>query len=240
MFIKYGNFQHPANEATLLRFEQIPRFSHRGERYESLYRFTVEGEFCCLNSQAAIHARISSLIAAYAFDEQDIGLYHDDGTATNHVLLNAPSVSGVKIVERSWPHGDMADEYATTRRFKIVAEAVYLEPDSGLLFFQETISREGDTGPQFRLVPRLNAPPLFVPIVTVTSTRVIQSGRAVGLSSYPLLIPLPIWPAWYQGSLSRVDEIGPAWRGNGFTHFERRWQYVHESPVPLIGVPNAA
>ncbi len=94
MIYKLGNYTFNEVQAT---------FSQQPVRIAgSLVRLTVlmNKVKCKLraDSQAALDAMIAGAKAAITGGEGDAGLYLDDGTPTQHIILNANTLDGIKLV----------------------------------------------------------------------------------------------------------------------------------------------
>jgi len=241
MFFRYGPYQHPDDEVLLQSFEQIPVRSPRGTRREVLSRMRVTGDIIA-TGQDAIAARIDELVLAYAEDYRDAALYHDDGTITRHALLNnvVQNATGVQITHRSWPRGDPA-EYATYRHFSIGFQARYTELDSDLMEYRESVRKMGSGGPMYGFVTMSSGPPRRQTIADQTPVRIIQSGYAVGYSTYPLVyVPGPLYPDLEFVHLREVGIVTPSFAGQRWTDYTVSWRYEMASPVNVNPVPNLA
>lgn len=238
MYWRYGAHRHPDNEVNLVSFQQFPVFSPRGERRTARYRATIMGELQ-YSSQATLTTKINELINAYAYDGNDAGLFQDDGTLTNHHLLNTAScVSGVRVMYRDWPQGDPA-EYATKRTFRVILEAEYLEPDSQITEFEETLIFQSDGGPHVEVYDVKRGPPIAVELARRTAQRIIQSGKIVGLQGYPLgVMPGPLFPA-NEHRHSRIVRVGsPRKYGNLYLDYPISYQYRFSLATPVNAFPN--
>lgn len=241
MFFKYGGYQHPDNEARLMAFIVRPNHSQRGKRLTTTYEMHIQIEVNIPNSlagattaQAQTHlaGRISEIIDAYQEDYKDAAFCHDDGSLTRHSLVNADSLSGVRVTHRTWPKGD-GDEYATTRTGYVVLQADYLTPNSQLVLFQEFVRNIGTGGPRWRIQDLEVGNPIVVPLNQRTHQRVIQTGMAVGLQGYVLDYMIPLWPQFEHLDLREVSPATPRANGQGYTHYPISWTFH-------MSLPNAA
>lgn len=239
MYWKYGNYQHPDAEVNLARMIIRPRMSRRGLRREMDYEFHCQGELHvtpgtvdAATCQADLHAKITALATAYSYDYQDAGLYHSDGTPTLHFLQSShPSnLTGNHVLYRNWPIGG-PEEYATCRTFGVGIGATFLDADSQIEAFQETVSVIGTGGPEFEVVECQDG--LYVDQIIPQSKRfVIQEGYAIGISGYPLVQPPPLLPDYEHVRQRRVTSCGGRFRGQGYSDYTIRWRYVFETPAP--------
>lgn len=239
MYLQYGSYQHPQDEALLQSFEVIPRLSRRNRRMETLYRMRVTGERKA-SGQAAITSSIQELVNAYSDDGQSVALFQDDGTITNHALIQTDpnNVSGVKIVQRSWPRGDPG-EYATYRRFAITFEAVFRELESELLEYRERTRIIGNGGASVSVFPVSTGPPRVQQIAERTPVLLIQEGFAVGYDGFPeAYVPGPLYPALVLNPRVRLVRHSPRFKGRKFAEYAVHWSYQMMAPQFIDAVPN--
>jgi len=153
MYVKYDAYEHATNAASVI-FEAFPiRSPLRGRRYAVRYRMTVQGEL--LECDGDLDTQIDTLVTAYAVDRKTLGLYHDDDSATRHLLSHTDPnlVEGPYVLYRSWPRGDLA-EYAAFRTYKIIMEAIYdfseiVDPTCQIIEYTERIEYFGTGGPSW-------------------------------------------------------------------------------------------
>jgi hypothetical protein len=232
MFCRYGAYTHSDNEVNLVSFSHRVIHSDRGR--PGVVRKTAKLEGVLIAStQANIKSAIQSLQAAYTLQGRDWGLYHDNGTASPHILVNADSLSGVRVVELSFPKGDGA-EYATQRTYSITLEATYAASNEALHSFSETLSIQGDGGPRFVVIPVLNGPPQKQITHQATPVTAQQTGQAVGMFAYPSPAP-PIFPFAEKRERRTIATQAPRSEGNQFVLWPISWSYYFESPTPLSG-----
>lgn len=245
MYLKYGGYQHPDNEARLMAFIVKPGYSQRGKRLTTVYEMHVQIEICLplsmagattAEAQSHINDRIVELISVYENNYQDVSFHHDDGTKTRHSLDNANSLTGVRITHRTWPKGD-GDEYATTRTGYVVFQAEYLTPDSQIVLFREVVRNIGTGGPRWRVQELETGNPIVVPLNQRTAQRVIQSGVAVGLQGYVLDYMIPLWPQFEHLDLREVSPATPRANGQGYTHFPISWTFHMTLPAAANNFP---
>jgi hypothetical protein len=236
MFVKIGSYSHPANEVDEFVVNQQVVRNQRNRRQHVTKRLTLGGVLNA-STQADIRTAIRELETAYARDDKSVGLYHDDGSASPHVLDSSKSIGGVRIVSVEYPSTDGA-EYATGRTFRIVAEADYLDEQfDQLIAWQESLSFIGNCGPRDVHKLTLNGPPQKQTVHQRTVQTVTQRGSAVGFQGWPF-VPSPLFPAALKNDQVQVEYVSPTANGNGFTNYPANWSYVFESAVPLAGRPN--
>jgi hypothetical protein len=227
LHITYGSHSHPTAEANLVQFDAIERRSPRGHRIETTYRAHVVGELI-YDGQGNLHPRIAELIAAYGIPNQSFTFRHDDGTPTSHRIPSDAedpnNITGVRIIHRNWPKGDPA-EYATLRTFYLVVEATFRDPEDGvvspLVDFHQSVESVGIAGIRRRWIEYDVGSAEEQLVNQLTTQRLIQSGYAVGYSSWPTP-PGPLFPDNELTDLRRV---------------RTDWSYVMESPTFQTGEP---
>jgi hypothetical protein len=237
MYCVYGGHRHPDNEVNLVNFEVIPQYSERGTKYASLHRVHLQGELIYTGQENLSNA-ISGLINGYADNNQTFCMYRDDGTQTPHRLIqdHDDNLSGVKVVHRSWPKGDPA-EYATTRTFSIVLQALYRDVESEILECRETLQFIGDGGPKWEWVKSPLGSHYQQTIFTGDTQKIIQSGRKVGLSGWPTKFE-PILPTWEHRELRQIRMMEPIFAGRQYRNYGIAWTYVMEPPPGISATPN--
>jgi hypothetical protein len=225
MFARYGNFQHPANEVNIARMDVRARYSPRLLRTSLIFTIYLEGELLA-DTQATINDKIVALANAYSVDGLDFGFYRDDGTVTSHRLpSNDPaSITGVRVINRSWPQGDAA-EFAVKRTFAITLQAEYTSADSQLWAWQESVEFIGNCGPRFEVIETYEGP-IVQQLALRTSMKIIQSGSAIGYAGY-VMPPGPLLPGIEHQEQRRVS-LGSAKRqGRLALFYPSSWVYTH-------------
>ena len=235
MQLSYAGIALAANAATVAISREAV-LNMAGVPYEYRERWDVQAQVFG-DDQAALKVAINDVVTAFSIQGGDLLLYHNDGTTlSSHTLVNAATLSGVRVVSGpSFPQGQGA-EYATYRTFNVALEAEFPATlFDGLIEFEETLAFEGG-GPLFTHLQPVNGPPQKQLLAEFTPFRAMQDGHAVGYLSWPLP-SLPIWP----GALVRAGSprrTSPRKRPGGFTHFPVQWRYEFESVLPLLGDPH--
>lgn len=246
MRFSYGNFTHRDNEAKLMAFYVRHRLSDRGRRVSVINEMHLQIEctlpadgtvYTTATAQAWLAGRISQIINAYANDYGDAKFYHDDGTLTRHSMLNAGSLSGVRVVQRSWPSGDGA-EYATTRTGYVVLRCEYPDVESQLYSLSEWVQSIGTGGPRWRMQDLETNRPRRYNLNQFTHQKVIQVGRATGFQGYPLSSFGPLYGPQFEHEDVRVVAPGhPRYAGNGFIMYPISWSFRFSLPIPQNSFP---
>lgn len=233
---RYGSYTHPAGEVNLTRMNVRHRLSPRGRRLSTIYTMYLQGEICA-GSQSTISQRIDELIAAYSVDYQDAALLDNSGNPTRHGLTNDDPfcISGVRVLERSWPKGGPA-EYATARTFSVTLEAEYADVESPLVAWQETLRFIGDCGPRFDVIETWGGPYPYISTLS-TAQRIVQSGVAVGFNAH-VDPPGSLFPDIEHRDRRDIELDGGKNQGRLNCYFQTRWTYYHTSGVARAGLPN--
>lgn len=232
MQVKYGQYAHEANEVKLVRFDVRPRLSPRGQRMELVYRAHLRGELKDTGGQSALTTKINALIAAYDQSYQDFIVLDNSGVQTPHSFLNSDprNVSGNRVVYRSWDGRDPA-EYVVSRSYEIVVQAIMAQPESGLLYLNETVANLG-TGGQVWSADNTFSGPQATIIYPSSWVTVVQSGTAIGYSGYPGARPPIMGSNFEHEERQRVTPGTPVFRGNGYTHYPISWHYEFSTIFP--------
>lgn len=219
---QYAGHTHPDNECNLVRVSYRTQPSSRGKRLNTVVTFYLQGEI--LDTGAALFSKVNALVNAYQGDYGNF-TYSIDGAVTHALYSNTPDcVTGVRVVDRSWSRGDGA-ELAVKRTYTITLQATYDTAESELVYWQESIHYIGNTGPRYEIIETFNGP---VSVLTAQSTaqRIIQSGKAVGYSSY-VLPPGPYAPANEHQDQREVTITGGVNLGQMSRFYTTSWQYRH-------------
>jgi len=235
VYVKYGTFQHAANEANLVSMTQRLLYSNRGEVRTTRKTLSIQAVLIA-STQATIKTAIANVESAYGSNGGDFGLYHDDNTVSTHFLDSSASISGTRVVAVNFQQGHGA-EYATQRTVSVTVEADFANTAISLLSWQETLRFSGNAGLRFVFLPVLNGVPQKQIVNQRTTMNIVQAGSAVGHLSYPDY-PSPIFP-----SAEHVDRrdrtVGPPrWNGNSFTDWPISWVHHFESAQAESGTPN--
>src|SRR5437762_1815169 len=76
MYLKYGNYQHAANEVSVV-ISKEGLFAEGGASRGLRERWNIQGRLQA-NNQAGLTAAIDALTAAYSVQAQDVGFYLDN------------------------------------------------------------------------------------------------------------------------------------------------------------------
>ena len=147
----------------------------------SLVRLTVltHNVKCKLRSdtQTGLDTLIAEAMAALRGPGGDVGLYLEDGTPTQHVIIAADTLDGIKLTSGpNFPQGAGA-EYSLFRTMDFTLVAEIKNPNLNLIQFQETFSGSGGTRPTSWLLPADGSDPISQRLVR-TPAFITQSGSA--------------------------------------------------------------
>lgn len=239
MYVRYGTITHDDGKVLLTNFTTERVLSQRGLPERTRKTATIRG-YVTGDTQSSLKTKIALVEAGYGINGQDFGLYHDDGIVSAHYMPSSTSITGVRVVGGvRWEVDNPAAEYATQRTFSVTLTADYIASDSDqLLFWYETLSIVGNGGPRNVVVETITGTPIQQTVNRRTSVRAVQSGRAIGLASYPTF-PVPLWPQYFLSDQGQTTEESPRRDGTNFVEFPISWSYQFHSPVPLFGNPNA-
>lgn len=239
MQIGYGVYRHPTYEASLVSFVSRPNLTPRGFKKSTIVTAHVQGDIVLAagEDQYDLTSKIQDLSDAYALDGYDWGLYHDDNSPTPHFLENDTSLSGTRIIYKSFPSAN-GGEYASGREFAYAVQAEYLTPESIILDYRETITHKGTTGPRRVWKQRPRQAPYYEYTHPSSTQLIIQEGYAVTLLTY-LDPPDPLAGAPYEDLTQRmIQRIGPTRHPNGFEGYTVKWRYVFESNTIIPAFPS--
>lgn len=192
-------------------------------------------------SQSALTTAIDAFAAGTATNGKNLLFYTDAGsTLSSHVLYNANTMNGVRVVGISYPKGNpgiwgSGVEYVTTRSFQITFAAEVYNPEGEIVVFHQLVRQTATGGPDFEVVEALQGPTQVQNTAQFTKAVVEQVGMAVGVSGYPAPAP-PIWPQWLKPSPCVVEFSEPMQFGAVRNiNFPVRWHYRFEAPAGQIG-----
>ncbi|MFI4875948.1 MAG: hypothetical protein ACIALR_11440 [Blastopirellula sp. JB062] len=238
MYLQFGTYTHPIGEPSLT-ISRRPVLSEGGIPVSQIATWQIQG-LITGDGQTDIDAKVAALIAAYRQTGVDAALLLSDGaTPSQHVLRDADSIGGVRVVGGpSFPDGKGA-EYATKRAFSITLEAELPvgDPAASLLSFRETLSQWGG-GRRIAWTETKLGPPRPQMTRRQTLHYATQSGSAVGYRQYPAF-PGYLFPPQYAVEPVRITYGGARHRGGGsFSDFAISWDVQYQSDRPLVAFPH--
>lgn len=237
MYLKYGVYQHEANEAAV-SFLISPKFNDGGQLYQYVHRWTIQGMLFG-SSATDLDTKWRDLCDAYAVNGLTIGLYHDDGSVSCRLLRTQDCIGGTRVMDGPSSQFEPGT-HTTFIPYQIVVEGDVPVAGVNLLSFREELTFEGG-GPLFAHLEPLYGPPVKQQIKTNTVYRVTQEGEAIGYLGYPLPAG-PIFGAANQIHAPKIRLGSPRRSGpTGKPHYSEfpvNWLYTYESSAPLNANPN--
>lgn len=238
MRLWYGSYGLPLNGASTTS-DVRTEFSYSGRPLR--YVCSVEAlVYIDGDGQSDLTTKENAFRAALSVPYLDLILRQDSGAASSTYLLNAGSMSGVRITDGPHFQNEAKDgEFVCVRTARFTAEATYLYrgTENAVVSFRESVSITGNGGPRRSWRFPVNAPArrqVITPYSLVTAT---QSGEMVGHTRQP---PprLPIWPDYLVNDRSGTKNDSPRPLGQAVVDFGISWNFVFErGDGPLIGVP---
>lgn len=225
MIFRYGNYTHAQDEVSVSMTQDVIR-NDRGRRQYIRKTLEISG-ILHGDTPAELTQKLHQLDAAYAVDGRDATLLLNDAvTPTHHRLVNAQSVSGVRVVRPpSFPDGG-GTEYTTYRSYDVVLQADFLvlNADNAIVSFNETVAVIGTGGPRRVWHEVLAGDP--IPQITNSKTviRVVQTGEVVGLFGR-VPTPAPIFPEWLDHPASSVTRHSPMREWGRLINWRTSWNY---------------
>jgi hypothetical protein len=243
MIFKFHGYKHPANEVDITSITQQRQYSPRNRVVFIRKTMTIQGHMC-VSGQASIRDAIELMENAYEAEWHTVGLYHDDGTPSAHVLDFGTSLNGIRLLTLDYTKED-GGEYATGRSYRAVFQADYL-PKCGVedqvYSWDETVTVVGNGGPSWELVPQLYGDPIYQINATRTPQHVVQAGESVGVQGF-IAPPAPYWPTQCHEDKILVEHGTAQKKGRnppgGSLLYPTKWRYsfsLMPYNVPVAGV----
>jgi hypothetical protein len=237
VIFKYGSYSHAVDECAV-RISTQAIFDDLRRRMGTVYEYTILGVKRVPRgandtaTKAALTAALASMEQAYAVDYQDFGLYLADGTTpTRHVLSNAATFGGVKVLMPprydQGPWGQQV-EYLDARTYAIVLRAE-VRTGSGLHSWKHRVSIQGTGGPKWVYSPQESGEPQRQQLQSASTFLYLQEGEAVGRTAYPS-IPSPLYPSIEHEEMRVITYDAPAdLSPQGNEMYRVQWRYVMEA-----------
>lgn len=237
--LKIGSGYSLTNQSAV-SITRTNRRDSTGRKIGYTERWEITGWLTGANASALTTA-IGLLVAA-CVDGADVGLYESGSpdVATSHILTSSSTIGGTRLEGPKFPVGQ-ANEYANQRTFTLTVEADFESAGitGTLVSFQETVAITGTGGPRF-----VTQTPLDGPVISQTVSRrspvvIVQSGSAVGFSSYPT-VPGPLLGAGEHEDRRQVNYKSPERQADGATYrnYEVSWSYEFEVATSSVSAPH--
>lgn len=239
MHVRYGSYAHAEGEVALSYDIEAMR-TEAGTVYAQMHRYQLNGALVA-DSESAMDAAYAALAAAY-YDGRDLALVYTAGGDTSLLLESANCNGGTKVTRPPSLPEMRGAAYSAYLPYSITVEGEQpvTSRSTDLLSYSETIQRSGG-GPRYELRETLNSYPIKQQTRQQTIYRMVQSGSAVGLYSYPTPPP-PIFPSAMLEAPTIVL-VSPKRRGGtlnsrSYTEWAVQWSYTFASASPLGATPN--
>lgn len=237
MQLWWGRYAFPANAAEVTsRTDTVFSSSGFPLRYNIVYRVlaTLDG-----NGQVELSEEEQALREALSIPYLDLILRTDTGAVSSAALLSRSSVTGARLTSGPNFSEAQGSEFVNRRtcEFEMSAEYVIRGAENAVVSWTETVSIQGNGGPNRVWRFPLNARPIRQVVTPYSLVRATQTGSAVGHLGYPTR-PLPIWPQYLVNPAEAFSPGTPESRGKGFVNYPLSWSYQFEvGGVPLFAVP---
>lgn len=229
MIFKTNLYSHAVNQAIIQMSTRYTK-SKRGKPSRLVKSLSVSGELLA-SGVSAITTAIDALEDGYDGTITFAGLFDDDGTTqTSHYIEDdRDCFGGIQVLSINYPKGD-ATEYVNGRMFEIQLEAQYISRDGGeLQEFEETLRYRGTGGPRRVNLLTLNGPPVRQITNKRTLQQISQSGRAVGLTAYPVgFMSRPVRPGDELEDQREITYGQPEWELEKRINWPLSWSYIME------------
>jgi hypothetical protein len=238
MQLFWGQYRFPINGASTTSKAEAT-FSASGRPLRYIIKVGVLA-YLDGDGPADLSFQENALRAALAIPYQDLILKLDTGQASSTQLLNATSVSGVRVVSGPDFTNDAKDsEYVTQRtaRFEVAAEYLIRGTENALVSFTESVTVTGNGGPDRNWRFPINGPPIRQVVTPYSLITASQSGTAVGHTTRPVPPP-PLWPDYLVNPRHSHTKSTPEPHGRAWLNWPVKWSYSFESDVPLVAMAN--
>lgn len=239
MYLSVGGYDFAPNRVWFT-IDRSSKVSVQGYRVATNHVWHINGwvggEGSTVNS---ISAEIMALEAALVHNV-DVIWKTDAGADLAHSLRASDCVNGTQITKPSWrishdgQKGSGA-EYVNRRSFHFTVSGTTLDVDAPqIVQWRESLHFIGNGGPRFVAAGSLNGPVQMQQTQLYTPYRCIQSGRAVGLTSW--LIPAtPLFPDYEHVDQRRYSEESPMSLGATPLYYPNSWSYFFEGAAEMVG-----
>lgn len=233
MIFKYGGYAHEDNEVAL-SFTQRAILVDRGiKAHRRIISLTGKLHGTDVDD---LTDKIQSLQNAYELNGKDAVLYKSDGTTQTAIgILNSQTINGTRVTQPPTFGNLDGAEYTTFVTYSITIEGD-VQGDTNLLAYEEKLSFRGNGGPRLAYLEPIVGEPIKQQTTQRTISKVIQSGRALGLSGYPT-VNGPLFPGDEDGEQRGIDLDAPKNLLGYRSEFAIQWSYRFRSVRPLSGIP---
>ncbi len=241
MQLRYGTYSFPINGCMVTSQTQVIR-SESGRPIRYKYTIHVKAYLETSSGQAACSALENALRLALLKPYQTLALLEDSGATSSLAIISNNSISGVVIVDGPHFNEAMDAEFVNRRTAEFTGEAEFMIPtaSNAVISYHETVAITGNCGPVTSWRPAVNAKPVFQIVYPASTTKVTQSGRAVGHTGYPAPAALLFPQGLLKQEQSRIvrdspRRIGP--QSSALVEWPISWNYQFEANTPLLALP---
>ena len=238
LYLQYGSYSHALSDAAVA-ISRTGEWNDLGVCYAIREVWSIQGRLIA-DDQSGVTTAIANLESAYRVSNRNISLRFDGGGTTAHGIAVQNTIDGIRVrVQPSYPVANGAD-YSTFRHYSIVVEALVKTglTSSEIVQWEEVVSGQGGQ-PRDVMIETLNTLPVMQRTANHTVFVVTQSGRAVGLNTWPFASPW-IFPysAVYTNRITRRSPRTTLVGGLRLNRmFETTWQYTFGLAVPTEVIP---
>lgn len=241
MYLAIGSYQFPVASLSFTTTSRKRRNNFGQPTYLD-HSWNISGDIVGQGLTAAEIATAMLAMEAALVDGTDViwrdGTPASPGTTLAHEILNANTIDGTHFGPLSWvlnpqgQHGSGA-QFVNRRDFRFTVTATTLYTGVALVSWHESVQRIGDGGARWNMAGSINGPVQQQYTQQFTPYSVIQQGRAVGLTQWPIPAT-PLYPPSYEHTDKRsIVYDTPMNMGRIPTNWPVRWRMVFESATAL-------
>jgi len=236
MKLKYGTYSHATNEVTLSTSRQT-LYSDLDVAWAARHVVNISG-WMHADTAGEMVGNLAALEAAYKDGGNDLTLLNDDGSIALK-WPNSTALGSTRITQPPSYPNDLNGVFATVWPYQITFEADYrVQPGDILLQWNEDLQFVGTGGPKFVHMPVLAGPWPKQQVTSNSTYRVVQSGSATKLDSYPLPAS-PMWPASEKLDMRRTRKLAPRYRNGEPYEYRISWSFTFEGNAAYTGAPTS-
>lgn len=243
MIFEYRGIKHEQNEVALISVTQREMKGQTNQRLYKSIDWIIRGVKIA-STQQGLTDKLAVLEAQYGTNFGDAKLYLNDGvTVTIHVLSNADTINGVRVVGgvnylAGWPGvWGVRTEYVYRRSYQVHLRCEVLANEYQIASWHQTVRQIGLGGPDFEVQETLLTQPVVQTTNLYTSFDAEQFGTAIGVTGYPAF-PAPMWPGSLKPRMSSADMVTPQYFGAVQNLlYPIAWRYRFRAATSLFAVP---
>lgn len=232
MIVVYNGFTSEDGQVRWVQREQ-KSLTPRGYPHKKITRVTL-GLFIQSDTQAHLTTAIQAFETAIGSDGHDLTLFLANGTTPSaHLIDDSETFSGTRLVDgpnypQKYPAEYAAGLTMVGRYVTCTFEGEYdLTAGEDVISWKETVAVIGTGGAEFVILQPLSGAPVKQAVNTATPCTMIQSGRAVGMTTWPTP-PASLSSSDEHASQRRVHPETPRETRAHYTEYAISWIYIHE------------